>query len=62
MHSANNMYVPCWDVCDISIVYHRQGFMAIVDKAAQESMQASVEEVQSFPSYHSDGEVSVTVH
>ena len=38
-------------------VYNRHGYIELVDRLAQHSMQAAVEEVQALPEYSTKGEV-----
>ena len=38
-------------------VYHQRGYMDLVSEAAEASMKAAIQEVQSLPHYETEGEV-----
>ena len=42
-------------------VYHRHGYIAIVDQLAKQSMQGAVDEVRALPNYDITGEVCVLI-
>lgn len=48
--------------CVLMAVYKQCGYVGIVKRAAEQSMQAAVEEVKSLPIYDSSGEVIVHMH
>ena len=43
----------------IFLVYNRRGYVEVVSRLAEHSMQAAVEEVQTLPDYPTNGEVSI---
>ena len=49
-------------ITSIFPVYNKRGYVDIVSRVAELSMQAAVEEVQALVHYESDGEVHVDVH
>ena len=44
-------------ICSTSVVYHKRGYNEIIERAAEHSMQAAVEEVQALTEYAEKGEV-----
>ena len=44
----------------LSSVYRKLGYIELVERAAELSMRASVDEVQALPEYATKGEVCVT--
>ena len=43
------------------VVYHKRGYVEIVSRAAEMSMQAAVDEVKALAEYATNGEVNVFV-
>ena len=55
-----SVYVLCATYrCIISLVYNRHGYVEVVSRLAEHSMQAAVEEVQTLPDYSTNGEVKI---
>ena len=46
----------------VCIVYSKQGYMDLVSEAAERSMRAAIDEVESLPHYQDEGEVMKCVH